>query len=131
VPDHWAFGVGLDNYRWCFTHAPNLPHDTWSQGKGHNELIHYLVTQGVFQLLTILTLIIYTFVVGIRTALTAEDKENRIISIILVGMVTGYFVQSMFNSSVVNIAPYYWITIGLTLSHQRPFGYRKSLKAKG
>lgn len=133
VPDHWAFGVGLDNYRWCFTHAPNLPHDTWSQGKGHNELIHYLVTQGVFQLLTILTLIIYTFVVGIRTALTAEDKENRIISFILVGMVTGYFVQSMFNSSVVNIAPYYWITIGMVLcqNFQRPFGYRKSLKAKG
>jgi len=133
VPDHWAFGVGLDNYRWCFTHAPNLPHDTWSQGKGHNELIHYLVTQGVFQLLTILTLIVYTFIVGIRTALTAEDHENRLISFILVGMVTAYFVQSMFNSSVVNIAPYYWIAIGMVLcqSFQRPFGYRKSLKAKG
>ena len=132
VPDHWMFGVGLDNYRWCFTHAPNLPHDTWSQGKGHNELIHYLVTQGVFQLLTILVLLGYTFVVGIRTALNDEDKEERIISFILVGMITGYFVQSMFNSSVVNIAPYYWIAIGLCLcqKHQRHFGYRKSLKAK-
>lgn len=127
VPDHWAFGVGLDNYRWCFTHAPNLPHDTWSQGKGHNELIHYLVTQGSFQLLTILTLIVYTFIVGIRTTLNAEDKEERFIEFILVGMFFGYFVQSMFNSSVVNIAPYYWITIGCVLSqkHQRPFGYKK------
>lgn len=130
VPDHWAFGVGLDNYRWCFTHAPNLPHDTWTQGKGHNELIHYLVTQGVFQLLTILTLIVYTFIVGIRTTLNAEDREERIISFILVGMVTAYFVQSMFNSSVVNIAPYYWITLGICLTHrnQRPFGYRKNSK---
>ena len=128
VPSHWAFGVGLDNYRWCFTHAPDLPHDTWSQGKGHNELIHYLVTQGVFQLLTILSLVIYTFTVGIRTALNAEDKQERILSFILIGMVTGYFVQSMFNSSVVNIAPYYWITIGLVLckTHQRPFGYRNN-----
>ncbi|SDB56029.1 O-Antigen ligase [Ruminococcaceae bacterium FB2012] len=132
VPSHWAFGVGLDNYRWCFTHAPNLPHDTWSQGKGHNELIHYLVTQGVFQLLTILTLLGYTFIVGIRTALKAEDKETRLTSFLLVGMVLAYFAQSMFNSSIVNIAPYYWITIGLVLCKdaQRPFGYRKSLKTK-
>ncbi|MBR6046442.1 MAG: O-antigen ligase family protein [Ruminococcus sp.] len=130
VPDHWMFGVGLDNYRWCFTHAPNLPHDTWSQGKGHNELIHYLVTQGVFQLLTILVLLGYTFVVGIRTTLRAEDRQDRLMSFILVGMVTSYFVQSMFNSSVVNIAPYYWIAIGMVLckEFQRPFGYRKSLK---
>ena len=130
VPDHWAFGVGLDNYRWCFTHAPNLPHDTWSQGKGHNELIHYLVTQGVFQLLTILTLVGYTFVIGIRTALTADDIEERIVSFILVGMVTAYFVQSMFNSSVVNIAPYYWTALGtvLTKAHQRPLGYRREQK---
>ncbi len=132
VPDHWMFGVGLDNYRWCFTHAPNLPHDTWSQGKGHNELIHYLVTQGVFQLLTILTLVGYTFVIGIRTTLNAEDKEERIIEFILVGMFTAYFAQSMFNSSVVNIAPYYWITVGLILSHSHthPFGWKKGLKAE-
>ncbi|SDB27525.1 O-Antigen ligase [Ruminococcaceae bacterium FB2012] len=132
VPDHWMFGVGLDNYRWCFTHAPDLPHDTWSQGKGHNELIHYLVTQGVFQLLTILSLVVYTFVVSIRTALHAEDREDKLTSFILIGMVTAYFVQSMFNSSVVNIAPYYWVVIGLCLckKYQKPFGYRKSLKAK-
>ena len=132
VPDHWAFGVGLDNYRWCFTHAPELPHDTWTQGKGHNELIHYLVTQGVFQFLTILTLVGYAFVIGIRTVLNAEDKEERIIEFILLGMFTAYFAQSMFNSSVVNIAPYYWITVGLILSHSHthPFGWRKSLKTK-
>lgn len=130
VPDHLLFGVGLDNYRWCFTHAPDLPHDTWSQGKGHNELIHYLVTQGLLQLLTILSLVVYTFTVGIRTVLKSEDTENRLMTFILVGMFTGYFVQSMFNSSVVNIAPYYWITVGMILckDNQRPFGYRKSLK---
>ena len=133
VPDHWMFGVGLDNYRWCFTHAPDLPHDTWSQGKGHNELIHYLVTQGVFQLLTILSLLVYTFAVGIRTALKSEDRENRLISFIFVGMVLSYFVQSMFNSSVVNIAPYYWIAIGMILSvgNQKPFRFKAKNEAEG
>ena len=130
VPSHWAFGVGLDNYRWCFTHAPDLNHHTWTQGKGHNELIHYLVTQGVFQLLTILVLWGYTFIVGIRNVMSSESKENRNITWILLGMFTAYIAQSMFNSSVVNIAPYYWITMGMILckTGQRPFGYRKSLK---
>ena len=132
VPSHWAFGVGLDNYRWCFTHAPDLNHHTWSQGKGHNELIHYLVTQGVFQFITILVLWGYTIVIGIRTVLNTDDKEDRFITWIFLGMFVAYIAQSMFNSSVVNIAPYYWITLGLTLSkkHQKPFGYRKALKAK-
>ncbi|MBR1383491.1 MAG: O-antigen ligase family protein [Ruminococcus sp.] len=132
VPSHWAFGVGLDNYRWCFSHAPHYNQHTWSQGKGHNELIHYLVTQGVFQLLTILVLWGYTIVIGIRTVLKDEDKENRTITWVLLGMFVAYIAQSMFNSSVVNIAPYYWITMGCILSvrNTHPFGYRKSLKAK-
>lgn len=130
VPDHWAFGVGLDNYRWCFTHAPNLPHNTWSQGKGHNEFIHYLVTQGVFQLLTYVTLLVYVFIVGIRTVMNTENEERRYITWIFLAMAAGYIVQSMFNSSVVNIAPYFWITIGVVLckDDQRAFGYRRSLK---
>lgn len=133
VPDHWAFGVGLDNYRWCFKHAPGLVHKTWSQGKGHNEYIHYLVTQGAFQLLTILSFIVYTFVVGIRTVLKTSDKEERVTEFILMGMFTAYVVQALINSSVVNIAPYYWITAGMLLckKHQRPFGWRKAQKQGG
>ena len=133
VPDHWAFGVGLDNYRWCFKHAPGLVHNTWSQGKGHNEYIHYLVTQGVFQLITILSFIVYTFVVGIRTVLKCGDREERLIEFILMGMFTGYVIQALINSSVVNIAPYYWIAAGMIVCRkfQRPFGWRKAKNQGG
>lgn len=132
VPDHLLFGVGLDNYRWCFSHAPGLPHNTWTQGKGHNELIHYLVTQGVLQLLTILFLYGYTVVVGVRTVLKTEDSDRRIITWSFLAMFAAYAAQSMFNSSVVNIAPYFWITIGIILckDDQRPFGYRRSVREK-
>ena len=46
----------------------------------------------------------------------------------LLAMFTAYVVQALFNSSVVNIAPYFWITAGMVLckDDQRPFGYRKS-----
>lgn len=119
VPDHWAFGVGLDNYLWVFDNAPGLPHDlTWTNAKAHNEFIHYLVTQGVFQFITYVTLIVYTFVVGIKSVLrsgSSGDKDRRDITWICLAMFTAYVIQSLCNSSIVNIAPYFWITIGLIL----------------
>ncbi|MBR6103105.1 MAG: O-antigen ligase family protein [Ruminococcus sp.] len=130
VPKYWAFGIGLDNYRWCFSH-PQMglqpDNSNYSGGKAHNEYIHILVTQGVFQLLNYLCLYIYIFVVGIRTVLHSEDKEGRLITWAALGMFTAYALQAVFNSSLVNVAPYMWVTMGIILcvKDQRPFGYRK------
>ena len=46
-------------------------------------------------------------------------------------MFFGYTAQAFFNSSIVNVAPYFWITIGmlLTKKNQRYFGYSKQNKA--
>ncbi|WP_028521073.1 O-antigen ligase family protein [Ruminococcus flavefaciens] len=131
VPKYWPLGIGLDNYRDVFyldpDHEPPL-----TQGKGHNEYIHYLVTQGAFQLIAYLTLLIHGAVTGVRTVIHAEKDEDRIIEWILLGMFFGYTTQALFNSSVVNVAPYFWITLGmcLTKKHQRWLGYKKEKKAK-
>lgn len=131
VPDHWAFGIGLDNYRDVFFTSPDYHEGMFTQGKGHNEYIHYLVTQGVFQFITYLTLIIYTAVTGVKSVIKNEDKEERFINWIFLGMFFGYAAQALFNSSVVNVAPYFWITIGmcLTKKNQHYFGYAKEHKA--
>ncbi|EWM55311.1 O-antigen ligase family protein [Ruminococcus flavefaciens] len=125
VPDNWAFGIGLDNYRDVFYKSPDYYEGMYTQGKGHNEYIHYLVTQGVFQLITYLTLLIYTAVTGIRSVIRSEDKEERYINWIFLGMFFGYIAQACFNSSIVNVAPYFWITLGMCLSkkNQHCFGY--------
>ncbi len=130
VPEHWAFGVGLDNYKYTFLHSPDYIPGAYVQSKGHNEYIHYLVTQGVFQLITYLTLLIYAAVTGIRNVIHNEDKEERYINWILLGMFFGYAAQACFNSSVVNIVPYFWITVGMCLAkkNQHYFGYAKEHK---
>jgi len=47
-------------------------------------------------------------------------------------MFFGYTTQAMFNSSVVNVAPYFWITLGmcLTKKHQRWLGYKKEKRLR-
>ena len=131
LPDHWAFGIGLDNYKDVFLTSPDYDTEMFVQAKAHNEYIHYLVTQGVFQLITYLTLLVYTAVTGVRNVIRNEDKEERFITWIFLGMFFGYIAQAMFNSSVVNVAPYFWITIGmcLTQKNQHYFGYSKQKKA--
>lgn len=126
-PDHWAFGIGLDNYEDVFLKSPDYVPGGYKQAKAHNEYLHYLVTQGIFQLITYLTLLVYAAVTGIRNVIRNDDEEERYINWILLGMFFGYAAQAMFNSSVVNIAPYFWITIGLCLSHknQHWLGYSK------
>ncbi|WP_028518384.1 O-antigen ligase family protein [Ruminococcus flavefaciens] len=130
VPDHWAFGIGLDNYQYSFFHSPDYIPGEYTQGKGHNEYIHYLVTQGVFQLITYLTLLIYAAVTGVRNVIHNDDKEERYINWIFLGMLVGYAAQACFNSSVVNIVPYFWITVGMCLAkkNQHYFGYAKEHK---
>ena len=127
VPDHWLFGIGVDNYRHAFYLDPNYKKGMFTQGKGHNEYIHYLVTQGVPQLINYLSLLVLAAVTATRTVIKTDDDEERFINWTLLGMFFGYAAQAFFNSSVVNVVPYFWITVGLCLSkkNQRPFGYRK------
>lgn len=126
VPKHWVFGIGLDNYRDAFLKDPDY-HGKFTQGKGHNEYIHYLVTQGAFQLITYLTLLVYAAKTAVRNVIHNDDNEERFINWIFLAMFFGYTAQAFFNSSVVNVAPYFWITIGmcLTQKNQRYLGYSK------
>ena len=113
VPDNWMFGVGLDNLKYAFTSNPRLKPGQWYNTKAHNEYIHYLATQGIFQFATYMTLLVYAVVRGVKTVLHTEDKSNKYITWIYLGMFAAYSAQAMFNSSVINIAPYFWITIGM------------------
>ena len=113
VPDNWMFGVGLDNLKYAFTSNPRYKPGDWYNAKAHNEYIHYLATQGVFQFITYMTLLVYAVVRAVKTVLHTEDKSNKYITWIFLGMFAAYSAQAMFNSSVINIAPYFWITIGM------------------
>ena len=129
IPKHWVFGLGLDNYKDAFLKDPDYT-GKFYQNKGHNEYLHYLVTQGAFQFITYMTLLVYAAKTAVRNVIHNEDNEERFINWILLGMFFGYAAQAFFNSSVVNVVPYFWITIGMCLTHknQRCFGYSKNNK---
>ena len=78
--------------------------------KAHNELIHILITMGLPVLLCYIAL--YIFV--LRDLFRKIKKgTNKTVDITLLLLITGYFVQAMFNISVLDVAPYFWIMLGL------------------
>ncbi len=122
VPRHWLTGIGLDNYGGAFRENPTWNPSMFYQNKGHNEYIHTLVTQGVFAALNYIIMLVYACITGVKAVIHTEDDEERRITWILLGMFLGYAAQAFFNSSVINVAPYFWITVGLTMpkKHQNP-----------
>jgi hypothetical protein len=77
-----------------------------------------------------MTLLVYAAKTGVRNVIKNEDEEERLINWVLLGMFFGYAAQAFFNSSIVYIVPYFWITIGMCLSHknQHWLGYSKEKK---
>lgn len=126
VPSNWLTGVGLDNYRYVFTSNPNWQEGMYSQAKGHNEYLHTLVTQGVFAVTNYIVLLVYSFFTGVKNVIKSKDDNQRFITWIFLGMLIGYAAQAFFNSSVINVAMYFWIVVGMTIpkSSQKPLQFK-------
>ena len=99
----------------------------WYQDKGHNEYIHILVTQGVPALINYLFLLIFALVTAVKNIVRMEDRKQQILTWIFLSMFTGYAVQALVNSSVINTAMYFWITIGMVM----PVWSQKEIFRKG
>lgn len=115
VPSHWLTGLGLDRYVYSFYLNPNWEKGMELQRKGHNEYIHILVCEGVFALINYLSLLVYASVSGVKNVIHNTDDKSRFISWTLVSMAAGYICQAFFNSSVINVAIYFWIVLGLMM----------------
>ncbi|MBR1931939.1 MAG: O-antigen ligase family protein [Lachnospiraceae bacterium] len=128
VPHHWLTGIGLDNYAQAFFENPSWHFPMFYQDKGHNEYIHILVTEGVFAAINYISMLIYSAHIGVKTVLHTDDEQERIITWILLGMFIGYAGQAFFNSSVINVAPYFWTIVGLTMpkKHQKPLTHAQA-----
>lgn len=76
--------------------------------KAHNEYLQIAVTMGIPALVCYLTFI----------ALILKDKIKNIfkskISFIFVISIIGYLVQAFFNISVIQVAPLFWILLGVS-----------------
>lgn len=109
-------GMGYDNYRQAFWVSGEFYKNNYYQDKGHNEYLHYIVTQGIPSGINYIAFCIYTIVLGIKNFILEDKNREKILNIVLVTMAVGYFAQAMFNSSITNVAVYKWVVIGLILN---------------
>ena len=113
IPHYWLTGTGLDNFDEVFTSDPEWHEGMFISYKAHSEYLNIFVTQGVFSGINYIALIVYVSVISVKNIINTEDSKERFISWILLGMVAGYAAQAFVNSSMPNVAPYFWIALGM------------------
>ena len=130
IPDHWLFGIGLNNYEECFYSNPKYVSGEYVAFLAHNEYLNVLVTQGVFAAVNYMAFLVYSCVIGVKTVINTENDERRAAAWILLGMFAGYAAQALVNNSVINVAPYFWITVGMTMPKCEQKIFKPKLKRK-
>lgn len=110
VPKHLLHGVGVDNFSNAFGEHQLLYEEVHEKyDKAHNEYLQKLICEGIFSCITYIGMLSTIFVVSIKKIL----KEKNYITIALFLSFTGYSIQAFFNISVLEVAPLFWIVIGL------------------
>ena len=130
IPDNWIFGIGLNNYVKCFYSNPRYIEGEYIAFLAHNEYLNVLVTQGVFAAINYMAFLVYSCVIGVKTVINTENDERRAATWILLGMFAGYAAQALVNNSVINVAPYFWITVGMTMPKCEQKIFKPKLKHK-
>ena len=108
VPENIITGVGIDNFAYAFDGKPLTIYGTIRYDKVHNEYLQTLVTQGVFALISYLLLYLTIAFKGIKKSF----NKNELYLILPVG---GYLIQAFFNISVIEVAPLFYISLGLLM----------------
>lgn len=100
---YYLIGAGLDNLKVVFPRDKGLIYD-----KAHNVYLQILITNGVFALIAYCLLCLIIFIKGFKL------KDNFYIALYIAFV--GYCVQAFANISVIDVAPYFFIILGLLYS---------------
>ena len=103
VKKYWLIGCGLDNFKNVYPNSGYLKYD-----KAHNVYLQISITNGMPALIIFLILLFISFIKGIKF-------KNGFFTPIYMAFI-GYSIQAFFNISVIDVAPYYYIILGLILS---------------
>ena len=100
---YYLFGAGLDNLRVVYPKDKGLVYD-----KAHNIYYQILITNGIFALSIYCLLCLIIFIKGFKI------KDNLYIALYVAFV--GYSIQAFGNISVIDVAPYFFIILGLLYS---------------
>ena len=96
------------------------------QDKGHNEYLHTMATQGIPAAINYLALLIYSVAGAIKAIFKEKDDLKRSLLWICLGIVATYLAQALLSSSVMNVAPYFWLILGLITPRSKPITFKKN-----
>ena len=109
IPKNMLNGTGIDNFGYAFDGKPlTTEKNTLHYDKAHCEYLQILVTEGIFCLLTYLVLYAYIVIKGIKYSF-----KNKQVFLIL--PLLAYLIQATFNISVIEVAPIFFIILGLNV----------------
>ena len=111
VPKYMLHGAGIDNFAHAFD-GKALSDERWIYDKVHNEFLQILICEGIFCLITYLILYGIIVIRGIKISF----KEKYIYLIL---PIIGYLVQAFFNISVIEVAPLFYIGLGLCIERNQ------------
>lgn len=106
IKDNWLVGVGLDN----FGIAHNKYYGSNLTDKVHNVYLQILVTNGMVGFIPYMIWIIMVLYCGYK------NHSNNII-ILLIPFI-GYSFQAIFNISVIDVAPIFYILSGMIVGYK-------------
>ena len=107
VPKYIVHGVGVDNFGNVLDGKPII-YTKYVYDKAHNEYLQILVTMGIFSLISYLCM---HFII-VKNGIINTFKTHEIYYIL---PVIGYLVQAQFNISVIEVAPVFYIALGLLI----------------
>ena len=119
-------GIGLDNLGQAFREMPTyIEGVSLVQDKGHNEYIHTKATQGIPALINYLALLIYSVSGAVKAIFKEKDDLKRSLLWIFLGVVATYLAQALLSSSILNVAPYFWLILGLITPRTKEISFKK------
>lgn len=110
IPRYLLHGVGVDNFGKILDGKPII-YGRFFYDKAHSEPLQILVTEGIFALITYMSLFIIVLYKGIKECV--KDKELYFIL-----PVVGYLIQALFSISVIEVAPIFYIALGLLINRE-------------
>lgn len=117
IPDYWLYGSGIDTFGIAYSQVFGLSSSGTFFDKAHNEYLQIAITMGIPALCMYLTLygnVIVDSIKRLGDILTTEGRENEEGMYVGIGLaIIGYLAQAFFNISVIDVAPYFWILLGL------------------
>ena len=108
IPNNLITGIGIDNFLVAFDgKALMSPSGKVAYDKLHNEYLQVLVTEGI------LCLIFYLIMYGLIIKNNLKNSKMYLILPML-----GYMVQAFFNVSVIEIAPLFFVMLGMNIKNK-------------